>query len=308
MAISMGLNRRQFLAAAVAAQAAAQTRPELQTAPAPHSTPPLCLYSQVVVKVEYADLPPVLKGMGFDGCDLSVQAGGHVRPDMASLDLVRAVEHLRGAGIDVPVISTALTSVQDPNANEVLGIAGIIKIPLFRPGHWRYGDGDVMTRLSEVRRDVTQLGGMGRAAGLAMAFHNQAGDSVGASVWDTNAVISGMDPRAVGYDFDIAAAVAEGGDEGWSVALRLALPRIKMVTAADFYWAKMDGGGWRMTPCPLGEGMVDWPRFCATLARANFQGPISLHLDYHPASDVSAIERDLAFLKKQIAAAYSKTG
>jgi sugar phosphate isomerase/epimerase len=54
--------------------------------------------------------------------------------------------------------------------------------------------------------------------------------------------------------------------------------------------------------------MVDWPRFCATLARANFQGPISLHLDYHPASDVSAIERDLAFLKKQIAAAYSKTG
>jgi sugar phosphate isomerase/epimerase len=246
--------------------------------------------------------------MGFDYCDLSVQEGGHVRPDMASLDLVRAVEHLRGAGIDVPVITTALTSAQDPNAREVLGVAGIIKIPLFRPGHWKYGDADVMTRLSEVRRDVSQLGGLGRAAGLAMAFHNQAGDSVGASVWDTDAVIRAMDPQAVGYDFDIAAAVAEGGEEGWFVALRLALPRIKMVTVSDFYWAKADSGGWKMTPCPLGQGMVDWPRFCATLARANFQGPISLHLDYHPPNDVTALQRDLEFLRKQIAAAYPKAG
>jgi sugar phosphate isomerase/epimerase len=304
----MALTRRQFLAAGVVAQAAAQSRPGIQTAPAPRSTPPICLYSQAVVKVEYADLAPVLKGMGFDGCDLSVQAGGHVRPDMASLDLVRAVESLRGAGIDVPVITTALTSAEDPNAREVLGVAGIIKIPLFRPGQWRYGDADVMSRLSEVRRDVSLLGGLGRAAGLAMAFHNQAGDSVGASVWDTDAIIRAMDPRAVGYDFDIGAATAEGGAGGWSVALRLALPRIKMVTAADFYWAKADGGGWKMTPCPLGDGMVDWPGFCATLARANFQGPISLHLDYHPASDVAAIERDLEFLRRQIAAAYPKAG
>jgi len=308
----MQLTRRQFAAlvgqALPPAVAMAQSRPALQTAPAPHFTPPICLYSQVVVKIEYADLPPAVKGMGFDCCDLSVQAGGHVKPDMASLDLVRAVESLRGAGIDVPVITTALTSAQDPDARDVLGIAGIMKIPLFRPGHWKYGDGDVMARLTEVRRDVSMLGGLARAAGLAMAFHNQAGDSVGASIWDTDTLIRGMDPQAVGYDFDIAAAVAAGGDEGWAVALRLALPRIKMVTASDFYWAKADAGGWKTTPCPLGQGMVDWPRFIATLARANFQGPISLHMDYHPASDVAAIERDLAFLKSQIAAAYPKTG
>src|ERR1035441_5753199 len=166
--IPMSITRRQFAAlggqalppplavgqALPPAVAVAQTRSPLQTAPAPHFTPPICLYSQTVVKVEYADLPPVVKGMGFDYCDLSVQAGGHVKPDMASLDLVRAVESLRGAGIDVPVVTTALTSAQDPNANGVLGVAGIMKIPLFRPGHWKYGDADVMTRLAEVRRDI----------------------------------------------------------------------------------------------------------------------------------------------------------
>ncbi len=305
------MTRRQILAGAAAGYAAgvaAQTRPRIQEAPAPRVTPPVCLYSQAVVKVEYADLAPVLKGLGCDGCDLSVQAGGHVRPDMASLDLTRAVESLRGAGIDVPVITTALTSAQDPNAQEVLGIAGIIKVPLFRPGHWKYGAADVMTRLSEVRRDVALLGGLGRATGMAMALHNQAGDNVGAAIWDTDTMIRGMDPQAVGYDFDIASAVAQGGAEGWAIALRLALPRVKMVTAADFYWAKTDAVGWKMTPCPLGEGMVDWPRFLAMLARANFQGPVSLHMDYQPRDEVEAIRRDLAFLKKQIAAAYPKAG
>jgi sugar phosphate isomerase/epimerase len=300
----MVLTRRRFLAAAAAARAVAQTRPEIQMAPPPHVRPPICLYSQVLVKVEYADLAPAIKGLGFDGCDLSVQAGGHVRPDMASLDLVRAVESLRGAGIDVPVITTALTSAQDPDAREVLGVAGIIKIPLFRPGHWKYGGADPMARLTEVRRDVSLLGGLARAAGTAMALHNEAGDNVGAAIWDTDSVIRGMDPQAVGYDFDIGAATAAGGTEGWVTALRLALPRVKMVTASDFHWDKADNGAWKMTPCPLGDGMVDWPRFCATLAHANFQGPISLHVDYHAPSDVAAIERDLGFLKKQIAAAY----
>jgi sugar phosphate isomerase/epimerase len=306
----MPLTRRQFAAlvgqALPPVLAAAQSRTPLQTAPAPHFTPPICLYSQAVVKVEYADLPPVVKGMGFDCCDLSVQPGGHVKPDMASLDLVRAVESLRGAGIDVPVITTALTSAQDPDAREVLGVAGIMKIPLFRPGHWKYGDGDPMTRLADVRREVSLLGGLARAAGLAVAFHNEAGDNVGASVWDTDALIRGMDPQAIGYDFDIAAAVAEGAEEAWFTAFKLALPRIKMVTASDFYWAKADPGGWKLTPCPLGQGMVDWPRFFTVLARANFQGPISLHMDYHPASDIAAIQRDLEFLKKQVAAAYPK--
>jgi len=231
-----------------------------------------------------------------------------VRPDLASLDLARAVESLRGAGVDVPVITTALTSAQDPDAQEVLGIAGIYKVSLFRPGHWKYGAADITTRLAEVRRDISMLGGLARAAGMAMALHNQAGDNVGAAIWDTDAAIRGMDPQAVGYDFDIACAVAEGGAEGWTVALRLALPRVKMVTAADFYWAKAEGGGWKMEPCPLGEGKVDWPRFLGMLARANFQGPISLHVDYAQGNEVAAIQHDMAFLKKQIAAAYPKAG
>ncbi len=301
----MALNRRQFLAAAGALGASAQTRPGALPYPKPRVTPPLCLYSQIVIKIEYADLGPILSGMGFDGCDLTVQAGGHVAPDRASLDLVRAVESMRGAGIDVPVVSTALIAAEDPNAREILGIGGILKIPLFRPGNWKYGGGDVMARLTEVRRQIATLGGLARAAGMAMAIHNEAGDNVGEAVWDTDAMIRGMDAQAVGFDFDIAHAVAEGGAEGWAVALRLALPRVKAVTARDFYWSKGENGRWQMTPCPLGEGMVDWTRFLGMLARASYRGPISLRIDYNPKNEVPAVQRDLEFLKKQVTAAYS---
>ena len=203
----------------------------------------------------------------------------------------------------MPLITTALTSPQDPNATQVLGIAGIIKIPCFRPGHWAYGPGDPQTRLAAVRPQIAGLASLARAAGLAMAFHNQAGDWVGAAVWDADAILRGIDPQFAGYDFDIANATAAAGPDGAMVALRLALPRLKAATAADFKWVR-SGSDWNTAPCPLGEGMVDFEKFASGLAKANFQGPISLHVDYRPADEVSAIERDLEFLKKKIAAAY----
>lgn len=297
----MKISRRHFLASAAVAHAAAQNPP---AEPKPRATPPICLYSQAVIKIDYADLGSILGGMGFDGCNLTVQKGGHISPGAASMDLVRAVESIRGAGIDVPVISTSLTSLEDPDAQEVLGVARILKIPLFRPGHWKYLAGDPMTRLAEVRRDIAGLTALARAAGMSMAIHNQAGDSVGSAIWDTDAMIRGLDQHA-GYDFDIANATTEGGAGGWLLALRLALPRLKMVTVADFQWSKQADGRWKPVPCPLGEGMVDWPQFLGALASAGFRGPVSLRVDYEPGAMVAAIRSDLEFLKKQIASAYA---
>ena len=52
----MQLTRRQFLAAAAASRALAQSRPGIRQAPAPRITPPICLYSQAVVKIDYAEV------------------------------------------------------------------------------------------------------------------------------------------------------------------------------------------------------------------------------------------------------------
>ena len=136
-----------------------------------------------------------------------------------------------------------------------------------------------------------------------MAIQNLSGDFVGSAIWDTQSMIRGLDPRLVGYDFDAGYAVALGGAGGWKTALRMALPRLKMVTVRDFYWSK-DGGSWKMTPCPLGEGMVDWQAFFAMLAAARFTGPVSIDREYQPKDELSAIKHDIDFVRKQLSVAY----
>ena len=304
----MGLTRRQVLAAmaAGASHAAAQTR--RGNGPKVRSTPAVCLYSQVLIKIPYDDLGPVLRDLGVDGCDLTVMPGGHVNPENSSVDMMRSVEAITGVGLDVPVISTAYTTLADPTIRNVLAISGEMGVPLFRAGLWPYPPGvEVEARLAQVQRDIAGLASLARAVNMGMALQNVAGENVGQSVWDTSLLIRGMDPRTVGYDFDAGYAAAEGGVGGWQVALRLAAPRLKMVTARDFYWSK-EGGSWKPVPCPLGEGMVDWTKLFAGLAQARFTGPVSVTVDYHPKNDLAAIRHDVDFIRRQVHTAYGGAG
>jgi sugar phosphate isomerase/epimerase len=289
------LARAAGLAAAAALQAPAQP---------PRTTPTICLFSKHLAKIHYSALGGVLKDLGFAGCDLTVRPGGHVEPSLAAADLYRAIEAIRAEDVDVPMITTALVSAADPTAVGVLAISGRLKVPYFKLGYWHYRPSDrIEARIGEVRSAVTGLVAMGRAYGMAAGFHNHSGAYVGEAVWDTRAIIGDMDPRWIGYYFDPCHATAEGGEAGWNIAMRLALPRLKMAALKDFYWAKVNGQ-WTMRMCPIGEGMVNWPQVFGMLSAARFTGPISLHLEYDPPDMISAIARDLAFVKKHVAAAY----
>jgi sugar phosphate isomerase/epimerase len=301
----MGLTRRQLLAAAAAGAGRAAAQQYKAGGAKPRTKPPVCLYSKQLAKVQYDELGKVLRDLGFDGCDLSVEAGGHVLPEHAQADLVRAVLAITDVGLDVPMFTTSITSPADPNIRLVLGIGNFMGVPLFRPGVWTYnGTSAIEARLAQVQGEIAGLAAIGRASAMAMGLRNVAGDNVGGAIWDTNLIIRSLDPQWVGYDFDPGSATATGGVDGWWVALRLALPRLKMVALNDFNWTKDAGGAWKATPCPLGEGMVDWPRFFATLARVKFTGPLSLEMGYRPAKEIEAIGRDLEFVRKQVAAAY----
>jgi L-ribulose-5-phosphate 3-epimerase len=293
------MTRRQLLAGAAAAlPAAAQFRPG--NGPKPRATPSVCLYSQVLKKVEYQDLGGILSSLGVDGCDLSVQPGGHVAPAQAPVDLMRAVEAITGVGLDVPMISTVATNMRSADDRNVLAIVGEMGVPLCRPGYWQYGASpDIEARLAQVQRDIGELTAIGRAVNVAIGIHNLTGDYFGAAIWDTQMLIRPIDPKLAGYDYDIGHATLQGGPEGWQTTFKLVLPRLKMVTVRDFTWK--DG---KASPCPLGEGVVDWAVFFGTLAKAKFTGPISLQLDHHPANELEGIRKDVAFVRKQIAAAY----
>ena len=93
-----------------------------------------------------------------------------------------------------------------------------------------------------------------------MGFHNHAG-YIGCQLWDFAPVIDSLDPKWVGYYYDLENAAEEGGAQGWRIDANLAMPRLKMLAAKDVYWKKTEAEGWRATTCPLGEGMCN-TKFC----------------------------------------------
>jgi sugar phosphate isomerase/epimerase len=278
--------------------------PRPRTPPKPRTSPAVCLYSQHLIKVEYEAVGMVLRDLGFDGCDFAVVPGSHIPPEKAGSDLMRGIEAISGVGLELPIISTSVISGSDPYGRQILGIAGFMGIGLFRPGYWKYGNApDLEARLAEVQREVFGLASIARAYNVAMAVHNAAGDSVGAALWDMSGILRGIDPRWVGYDFDPGYATETAGVAGAGIATRLAMPKLKAVTVRDFTWNK-DGGVWKASPCPLGEGMVDWRQFFAALARVRFVGPITIEVRYQPKDELNAFRHDLEFVRKQIASAY----
>ncbi len=285
------MTRRNFLATA-AAGLAAQT-------PARRST--ICFFSKHLPELKYDELGKWLRDGGFDGVDLTVRPGGHVLPERAAQDLPRAVGAIRSHGLEVPMITTELTSAADPAARPILGTAARLKIPFFKLGYWRYGN-DVVVDVQKAAADVRALVELAKEYGITAGFHNHP-RNVGLAGWDGRQVVENLDPKWIGYYYDASNATEEGAVEGWEVVLKLALPRLKMASFKDFYWEKVKGK-WTPVACPLGEGMVNWAKIFPLLAAARFTGPMSIHQEYKPADRITAARTDLEFVRKHLQAAY----
>jgi sugar phosphate isomerase/epimerase len=304
----MNQNRREFIKSA-SAFAAVSLLPNTNG-----FSGDICLFSKHLPAMDWTRLALAVKKLGFGGIDLTVRPGGHVLPERAAEDLPKAVAVIRAEGLSVPMITTGLTSAGDPTAKPILSTAGKLSIPFFKPGYYKYSFTDVRDELQKAMNEFRPLTELSKQSGVQCGFHNHEG-YVGAQLWDVAQTIDRLDPKWVGYYFDVRHAVAEGGVGGWKVALNLAAPRIKMIAVKDSYWEK-SSKGWRQVNCPLGQGMVDWKAYFKALRQADFHGPISLHLEYEipgtttaaqEENTLAAAQRDFEFLKAQLQSAYQTT-
>jgi L-ribulose-5-phosphate 3-epimerase len=290
------MTRREFSVALGAAPFAAAASP---------GKPELCIFSKHMAQFAPDELGRKAKEIGFTGVDLTVRPKGHVPPERATEELPRAVDAIRSHGLTLPMITTDIKSNADPNARPILSGAGKLKIPFWKPGYHHYPPGeDIEASIKKVRQAVLGLVDLSKEYGVTAGWHNHSGDYFGAAVWDTRAIIHDLDPKWIGYYFDPCHATIEGGLAGWRIAQNMVMPRLKMVALKDFYWEKGKDGRWKNTWCPMGEGMVDWERVFARFAEGKFTGPMTLHVEYHAKDELDAIARDLAFIKKRVAAAY----
>src|SRR5579863_3707634 len=234
------LGASAILARGARPQAAAEKDggPKAGVVQGPRATPMICAFSQNLIKVPYPELGLIAQQIGYDGVDLTVMDGGHVNPHITNVDLVRAIESVRGAGLEVPMITTTINTVSEQTAYPILAITGHTQVHLYRLGFWPYAAGpnaapDVPRRLAQVRNDLMALLALGRNYQMAAMFPNRAGGYVGEALWDAHTIIGDMDPQWIGYYFDPSQVTGDA-----EIALRLALPRLKAVALQDYIWVK----------------------------------------------------------------------
>src|SRR5262249_55179629 len=133
-------------------------------------------------------------------------------------------------------------------------------------------------RLKEIAPALREIAAACQELGLQAGFQNHSGSGrVGAPVWDVFSMIRDLDPRYMGFCFDICHAAVEGG-LSWPVQARLVEPFLTAVVVKDFYWKKEAAGGKEIW-CPLGEGMVN-RSFFDWLKKTRYRGPICQHHEY----------------------------
>jgi sugar phosphate isomerase/epimerase len=241
--------------------------------------------------------------VGWDGIECPVRARGQIEPVRVADELPKFAEALRRQHKDIHLIATDITSLQTPHTETIMRTMAKLGIARLRLGFFTYPpDKSPTDRLKEIAPALKDIADACRDLGLQAGFQNHSGVRyVGAPVWDVHSMIQSLNPRHIGFCFDIGHATVEGG-LSWPIEARLAEPFYTAVIAKDFFWRK-EAGRWKDTWCPLGEGMVS-RTFFDRLKQTAYRGPICQHHEYDlgdAAQKTAHFQHDLKVLKEWLA-------
>jgi sugar phosphate isomerase/epimerase len=265
-----------------ALSAAALTVDTANSADAPSSGPlKVSVFSKHFQWTDCQETAAIAKEAGFDGVDLTVRRGGHVLPERVEDDLPKAAEIIRGAGLELPMITAGIVDTHSPKAEAILRTASRLGIRHYRWGGFEYSASPgIPEQLAAFKERAKDLAGMNAGYNICAMYHTHSGvNQVGASIWDLWYILKDFDNRYIGVNYDIGHATVEGGYGGWVHSARLTAPMMRGVAVKDFRWGT-GKQGWAPQWCAPGRGMVALDRFFAMLKAQRFAGPLQLHFEY----------------------------
>ena len=259
----------------------------------------LCVFSKHLAGVPLDEAARRLRAMDIKAIDLTVRPGGHVEPERVASDLLTAAALLNREGVQIAMITTAITDANAPDTSTILRAAAEVGVGYYKLGYFPYGGfGTLRKQRLEVAARFADLAALNREIGIKGGYHNHSHDFFGANLADIAVALENIDPQWLGFYFDPAHAVIEGGSSGWLMGLDALRDRVLMLAVKDFFWSN-DGQGYaggrrhKVVFGPLANGNVPWPRVLQCLKECNFNGPISLHSEYqggHSFRDLSTHE------------------
>lgn len=296
------ISRRAFALGAAALTASFAVPQGARAAAAAKGRYKFCAFTKFLDKLSFDELADAIAAAGFDGVEVTARAQDScIHPERAADEIPRLGEALDKRGLKIMILTTDILSAAEPHAETLLRAAAKQKIERYRLGFFRYDlKKDILPQLQALEPVFRDIAALNREIGIAALFQNHCGaNMVGATVWDLHHLIKDYPTTEIGCVFDIRHAAVEAG-EAWPVYYSLMKPHLNAVSVKDFRWNER-----KSQHVPLGEGLVD-PKFFTMLQKSDFQGPISVQVEYLPKSspqeNIAALQRDLATLRKWIAA------
>ena len=237
------------------------------------------IFSKHLQFLDYPEMAETAAEIGFSGVELSVRPGGHVLPENVSADLPKAIDAVRSRGLLAEMMVTRITDPHSEVNRQVLKTAVELGIKTYRMGYFRTPpERTVWESILECRKTMQELAALNARLGIQGNYQNHAGTRVGANIWEIWHMLEGIEPFALGCQYDIRHATVEGG-YSWTTGLRLIRDSINNIVIKDFRWERIDGR-WQAFHTPLGEGMVDFTGYFKLLKSYGIQVPVSLHCEY----------------------------
>jgi sugar phosphate isomerase/epimerase len=245
----------------------------------------LCLVSR---HLQWASIEEGIATAAEAGClaiAWTVRGGAHITADTVERDLRKAVELTRKAGLDAPMVITAIGDAKSPRAEAILSTMQGLGLRYFRAPSFRYDySKELEPQLEALKPRIGSLAELNQKYGTTAMYHTHSGaGNIGGGVWDLWLVLKQFDRELVGLNYDLGHATIRGGS-GWVEGAHFAHKYVHGLSVKDFRWAKGTGsrrvGAWSAEMVPGGEGMVDFAGMLSYFKSVGFAGPVELYQEY----------------------------
>ena len=292
-----GLHRREFISRSLlTGLAAVSVGPVALSKDVPRREFRICAFEKFLQELSYDQLADVIAELGFVGIEATVRNKGHVLPERVEDDFPKLVEALKKCNLEVTTMATDVINPSESSSERVLRTAKELGINTYRMGYYKYDlKKRILPQLEAVRPQLKDLAEFNRELGVTAFYQNHSDAKyVGATLWDIYHLIKDIPQDQIGLAFDIRHATIEAG-LSWPVLYDVVKSHISALYVKDFQW-----DGRKAKHVPLGTGRVD-PKFFDMVKSDQFDGPISLHVEYlgeeGTQANIEALQRDLKVLQ-----------
>jgi sugar phosphate isomerase/epimerase len=276
---SSGLSRREFIVRAALASCAAAVwgGTPFQAASAERWPPSVVVFSKIYqeLKLNFEEAAALTAEAGLDGIDCPVRPGGEILPEHAVQQMPEYAAALKKRGLQMPLITTGITSVASPHTEEILRTAKQLGVQYYRLGFTnRQPDAPPGKQVREIRAKLKDLASLNKELGIGAVLENHSSSGrglIGGDLSEMYEVVRDFDPAQIGVALDIGHAIITHGDD-WRRHFEQLKSHLRVAYIKDI---KRGQGFVR-----FGQGELASNGYFKLLKQMGYRTPVCLHIEF----------------------------